>query len=109
MEIDREEITRPSATTKQWEKKQDWPFLVVVQLIHRLTQLDIRAPILVQTFAPLKAPLNILVIVLLRKFSKELSKKQHFCTIIGTLRPGFPRTLDEFTKSSTGLFEGLCI
>ena len=39
----------------------------------------LRAPILVQNFAPLKtplkAPLNILVIVLLRKFSKELSKE----------------------------------
>ena len=41
VEIDREVITRPSATTKQWEKKQDWPFFVFVQLIHRLTQVDI--------------------------------------------------------------------
>ena len=36
--------------------------------------LELRVPITIQNFAPLKSPLNILVIVLLRKFSKEFSK-----------------------------------
>ena len=51
---------------------------------------DSGATILVlNNFGHLKSPLNILVIVLLRKFSKDLSKDftkdQHFCTRIGTL------------------------
>ena len=36
--------------------------------------MESRAPILVQNVAPLKSPLNILVIVMLRKFSKDFSK-----------------------------------
>ena len=43
-------------------------------------------PILVQNFGPFKSPSNILVIVLLRKFSKNFSKDQNFCTRIGTLK-----------------------
>ena len=46
-----------------------------------------RVLILMQSFGPLKSPLNILVIVLLRKFSKDFSKDQNFCTRIGTQVP----------------------
>ena len=51
--------------------------------------IPIRGPILVQKFASLKGPLNILVIGFVKKFSnerersKEHSKEQNFCTRIG--------------------------
>ena len=35
---------------KQWKKEEGWPFFIVVQLIHRLTQVDISCTITASLF-----------------------------------------------------------